>query len=92
MLYTETDYNNELCTFEQLTEETRIKVLRKDFSFLIQKGKKDLKVTELEVDTIRENKASFEDLINLSSCKEVYCTLAEDTVYYFELKGSKKWN
>ena len=90
MLYTETDYNNELCNFEQLTEETRIKVLRKDLLFLISKGKKDVTVTELELDVIAHNQSSFDDILSHASCKEVYCTLAEKTVYYFELiRGGK---
>jgi hypothetical protein len=48
MNYTENDYDNELCTFEQLTEETQIKVLRKDLVFLISKGIKDVTVTDTE--------------------------------------------
>ena len=85
MNYTENDYNSELCTFEQLTEETQIKVLRKDLLFLISKCKKDVTVTELELDVIAHNQSNFDDILNHTSCKEVYCTLAEKKVYYFEL-------
>ena len=87
MNYTENDYNNELCTFEQLTEETQVQVLRRDLLFLISKSKKDVTVTELELDVIAHNQSSFDDILDISSCKDAYCTLAEKTVYYFELKG-----
>ena len=80
-----TDYNKELCDFNELNIIQKCIILREDAIRLLKECN-DIVLCENEIHVIIKNEIVFSDLLDLTSIVEKYDDISEDVSYVISKK------